>query len=120
MYLSKIVPQHVHRQDFTWLKRDFTVMSPGYRRIRAKVGGGMEKCDWCGHEFADDEVMALAGRPKGRNWVLCQTCAEMAEKGPGLETPAVPCIWRAGCDKKANCQEAGCCLGVRSNRGEPG
>jgi hypothetical protein len=39
---------------------------------------------------------------------------------PTLETPAVPCIWRAGCDKKANCQEAGCCLGVRSNRGEPG
>jgi hypothetical protein len=38
----------------------------------------------------------------------------------GLETPAVPCIWRAGCDKKANCKEAGCCLGVRSNRGEPG
>jgi hypothetical protein len=50
------------------------------------------------------------------------TCYRMTEAltGARMETPAVPCIWRAGCDKKANCQEAGCCLGVRSNRGEPG
>ena len=37
----------------------------------------------------------------------------------GSSKEKVQCIWRAGCDGKANCQEAGCCLGVRSNRGEP-
>jgi hypothetical protein len=82
MHLSRIIPQHVLRQDFTWLTRNFSTMCADYRRIRASVGGGMDKCDWCEHAFGDGEVMALAGRPKGRNWVLCQTCAEMAEQGP--------------------------------------
>lgn len=79
MHLSRIVPQHVHRQDFTWLKRDFSTMDANYRRIRAKVGGGMDRCDWCEYSFVDGDTMALAGRPKGRNWVLCQTCVQMAE-----------------------------------------
>lgn len=81
MHLSRIVPAHTYRVDFTWLKRDFQVMSPRYREIRAKVGGGMVSCDWCEYAFVDGDTMHLAGRPKGRNWLLCNTCTQMADGG---------------------------------------
>jgi hypothetical protein len=85
VHLSKVIPQHVSRQDFTWIRRDFALMDHDYRAIRAKVGGGMERCDWCEYAFADGDMMALAGRPAGRNWMLCQTCAQMAAR-PAPET----------------------------------
>ena len=36
-----------------------------------------------------------------------------------VEAMTVPCMWRGGCDDKRNCQEAGCCLGSRAERGDP-
>lgn len=53
-------------------------MSEQYRRIREKCRSPMDKCDWCGHLFRNGEEMALAQPLKGRNWVLCQHCADEA------------------------------------------
>lgn len=81
MHLSRIIPAHTYRVEFTWINRCFTVMTPDYRRIRKLVGGGMEMCNWCEYAFVDGDSMHLAGRAKGKNWLLCDTCEQMARDG---------------------------------------
>lgn len=79
--LSRIVPVHIERHDFRWLKRDFTVMNADYRRIREKCGGTMMECHWCHHKFADGETIGLA-QPEAfgqGNWALCQSCCDEME-----------------------------------------
>jgi hypothetical protein len=103
----------------------------------------IERCDLRGIVFdelvADDAHVHIERMSNSHIWMAVESAGKrivlnfsvhkrslnvtIANEPPAYsekETPAVPCIWRAGCDKKANCQEAGCCLGVRSNRGEPG
>jgi len=40
----------------------------------------MDTCFWCGHEFVDGEMMALAQPKKGKNKALCQSCAGNMEE----------------------------------------
>ena len=62
---------------FTWLKKDWLEMSQQYKTARLRIGGGMCSCFWCGHDFIDGEMMALAARVGHTNVVLCQECADM-------------------------------------------
>ena len=58
-----------------WCKKDFLPMSQGFRVGRARSDNKMDKCFWCGHEFIDGEMMALACFKEKGNKVLCQGCA---------------------------------------------
>lgn len=77
MQLSRMVPAHRYTVQFKWCKRDFSLMSPKFREIRAKCASPMDTCFWCKHSFADGEMMALAQPDKGGNKVLCQSCADL-------------------------------------------
>lgn len=77
--LSRRIPARVHTETFTWLKRDFSIYNADWRRIRAKMKEPFDDCDWCKRKFADGEHMALAGRPKGRNFILCHGCVDEME-----------------------------------------
>lgn len=85
MKLSRLVPAHTKTECFDWIKSDFMVMSRRYREVRGKCCRPMDACFWCKHPFADGDMMALAGRPKASNVMLCQRCAAEAEKA---EAPA--------------------------------
>ena len=76
MELTKIIPKHKKTIHFEWCKRDFMLMSPQYRMVRARCSTPMDTCGWCGHKFSDGEMMALAAPEKKRNMVICQKCAE--------------------------------------------
>lgn len=76
MKLSKTIPARVETVEFDWCRTAFTVMSERYRRVRAKVGGGLTSCYWCGSQFADGEPIALAAKANDRNVALCETCAD--------------------------------------------
>jgi len=79
MQLTKRIPARTKTVKFKWCKKDFMEMSDKYRQIRAKTGrAAMDKCFWCGHVFANGEMMALAQPEKGANKVLCQNCADEA------------------------------------------
>ena len=82
--LSRIVPAHRHTMEFNWVNRDFMVMSPKFREIRAKLRKPMDACKWCGHPIADGEMMALAQpkKPGSANVILCQGCAALATSNP--------------------------------------
>jgi uncharacterized CHY-type Zn-finger protein len=76
--LSKRIPARTKTIEFEWCKQEYMKMSPGFKEIRAKSRNPMDKCWWCGHEFEDGEMMALAHPEGKKNVVLCQTCvAEM-------------------------------------------
>lgn len=77
LVLSKMVPAHRRTVEFTWLKRDFMVMTPQYREIRARCHSPMDTCFWCVRKLVDGEMMALAGAKKGANKILCQDCAAL-------------------------------------------
>ena len=82
--LSKLIPEHIERHGFSWLKRDFSTFTEQWRRVRAKCEEPLDLCDWCKRKFADGDRIALA-QPKAareRNWVLCQSCADEMEGGP--------------------------------------
>lgn len=75
MQLSKQLPARRKTLQFEWCKSDFMEMSPQFRDIRSRLRDAMDACGWCGHKFADGEMMALA-HPKGKkNTTLCQRCA---------------------------------------------
>ena len=78
MRLSKAVPEHRKTVHLTWLKHEFQRMGPKYRAIREKVGKPLDKCWWCDYVFRDGDWIGLAGREKGKNVVLCQTCCAEA------------------------------------------
>ena len=75
--LSRRVPARTKVEIFTWIRRSFMEMSQRYRDIRKNMKP-MDSCFWCRHKFEDGETMNIAGRPKGRNAVLCDECADMA------------------------------------------
>lgn len=82
MELSRNVPAHRHVEKFVWCKKDFLVMGEDYRKARARMSTPMDTCYWCKHKFEDGEMMALACPEKGRNKILCQTCAsELRDHG---------------------------------------
>ena len=76
--LSRRVPARTKTETFTWIRRPFLEMSQKYRDVRKRLNP-MDSCFWCRHKFEDGETMNLAGRPKGRNVVLCDTCADSAQ-----------------------------------------
>ena len=80
MRLTRTVPQHTRTEQFQWIEADFLEMGPAYRRARAQMCKPMDTCWWCQRPFADGDMIALAGRVKGANVVLCQTCAAEAAK----------------------------------------
>jgi hypothetical protein len=62
---------------------------------------------------ADKGTCPVCDCPDADHYDWCTAQARAVNK----QAPSkIQCIWRAGCDGIANCQEAGCCLGVRSNR----
>ena len=78
--LLRRIPARTKTERLTWIRRPFMEMSQQYRDIRAKTGDPMDKCFWCKHGFTDGETMNLAGRPKGKNVLLCDPCADEAEQ----------------------------------------
>lgn len=79
MTLSKMLPAIPARRKTLiaeWCHRDFTAMSPQYRKIRAKCRKAMNKCHWCKHPFEDGEMMALACFEGIGNHTLCHSCAD--------------------------------------------
>lgn len=82
MMLSRIVPAHRNTVEFTWIRRDFMLFGTfKAARARMKLKEIYENCFWCKKPFADIDMMALAGRPKGINVILCQDCAATAKTG---------------------------------------
>ena len=78
--LSRRVPARTRTENFTWIRRPFLTMSQQYRDVRKRMKP-MDSCFWCRHKFADGETMNLAGRPKGANVILCDSCADSASSG---------------------------------------
>ncbi|MBW2094185.1 MAG: hypothetical protein JRI80_04785 [Deltaproteobacteria bacterium] len=76
MKLSKYIPGRTKTIQFNWCKKDWMEMTQKYRDIRAKIKRPKDKCFWCGHAFLDGEMMALAQPKKGRNELLCPSCAD--------------------------------------------
>jgi hypothetical protein len=74
LQLSKRIPARTKTVKFLWCKRDYSEMSQGFRDARSRSRNPMDKCWWCGHEFEDGEMMALARPEEANNVVLCQTC----------------------------------------------
>ncbi len=75
MKLTKYVPAKFITIEFKWLKKEFTKMSPEFRRIRAHMSDPMDSCYWCKHKFEDGEMMALGNiKGKGENHMFCQSC----------------------------------------------
>lgn len=78
--LSKVIPEHVQRHRFKWLKRSFWKYTADWRRIRGK--DPIDSCRWCGRQFEEGESMSLAGPEKGANWIVCEPCADQMEGNP--------------------------------------
>jgi len=74
--LSRTIQAHKKTIRLRWCKRDYLVMSQKYRDIRKRCRSPMDSCFWCGHNFIDGEMMALAAPEKGLNKILCQECAD--------------------------------------------
>lgn len=78
--LSRIVPAHRKTLQLTWLHRTFMLFGT-FKAARKKMRMDVyENCHWCKKPFADPDMMTLAGRPKGGNVLLCQSCAEQASQ----------------------------------------
>lgn len=76
LQLSKRVPARIKTVTATWCHKNFLEMTDQYRQIRAKFRRKMDKCFWCGHPFANGEIMALACFDEHGNDVVCQSCAD--------------------------------------------
>lgn len=74
--LSRNVPARKKTLHAEWIKKDFMEMSPEYRAIRVGARNKLCSCHWCGHDFSDGDMMALAHFVEhAGNKTLCQTCA---------------------------------------------
>ena len=75
--LSRQVPDRTKTLRAQWCTQNFTIMSDGFRKIRAaiKARNKMDACYWCEDKFENGEMMALMALEKGPNKVLCQGCA---------------------------------------------
>jgi hypothetical protein len=88
MKLTKKIPARTKTLTVVQYVREFMEMSPTFRRVRGGSRNPMDKCYWCGHAFADGDMMALVqfAEVGGGNKVLCQSCAdelEASEKAKG-------------------------------------
>jgi hypothetical protein len=85
--LSKIVPAHRVTWEFTWVNLDFMLFG-AFKAARQRMKlREYESCAWCRGPFKDDDMMALAGRPKGANVLLCQGCAASSQSAKGTVKP---------------------------------
>ena len=78
--LSRKIPSRTKTVVFIWCKKDFMPRDQKFRDIRSRSRNPMDTCFWCGHEFVDGEMMALAQPKKGKNKALCQSCAGNMEE----------------------------------------
>ena len=86
MELRKRIPARTHVEKFNRCITDFMEMSQEYRDIRARFQNKMDSCHWCKRKFVDGEMMALAQPTKGKNKVLCLSCAyELLKTKEGIE-----------------------------------
>lgn len=58
-----------------WIKKEFTVYGPEFRKARERQRKKYNRCFACNTPFQDGDVMALGGFGKHGNKALCQTCA---------------------------------------------
>ena len=79
MRLSRMIPARRMTLIALWCKKDFVVMGDEYRHVRRVLRDPMDSCFWCGHEFEDGEMMALACFDGKGNKILCQGCATELE-----------------------------------------
>lgn len=75
MELSHTLPAKIQVETALWCKTQYLEMSQQFRKIRTYATDKMDKCWWCGHVFADGEMMALACFENKGNKVLCRDCA---------------------------------------------
>ena len=76
MHLTKTIPTRKKTLVALWCNKQFGRMSPTFRAIRAQSRNPMNACFWCGHNFDDGEMMALAAFEGKGNKMLCQVCAQ--------------------------------------------
>lgn len=76
--IRRTIPARTYEIIADWCKKDYLVMSPGFRAIRNKCRNPMSKCGLCGHPFEDGEMMGLAcfSKPASGNKTVCQSCAD--------------------------------------------
>ena len=72
---ARQIPARQKTVEFTWIAKDFMKWSIFYD---ARKHNRPDKCWWCSHPFGGDEMLALAGRSKKVNVLLCQDCAASA------------------------------------------
>ena len=85
MKLTKRIPPRPARtatQEVRWCKRDFMeVEKHNSCRRKAKMSEA-KKCWWCSVPFVAGDMMALIGRPKKINKLICQDCAASLDSTP--------------------------------------
>ena len=75
--LSRIVPRHTRSETFAWCRREFMLFST-FKTARERNGMKVQKgCFWCRTPFGDNDMLALAGRHKAANVLICQKCAAL-------------------------------------------
>lgn len=58
-----------------WIKNNFLVYGPQFRKVRANMTRKYSRCFACNTDFKDGDPMALVGFKSHANELLCQTCA---------------------------------------------
>lgn len=87
--LSKIVPAHRVSLELTWIKRDWMHFG-AFKAARTKMKLDFKQtCYWCKKPFGDADLMALAGRSRKTNVLLCQGCVDKASQSTSGEANAV-------------------------------
>ncbi len=79
MQLSKRISARTETFKINQMKKDFATMNDRYREIRGGLRYPMTSCYWCKHKFVNGEMIAIVIPEKGRNRVLCQSCADQAK-----------------------------------------
>ena len=80
MQLSRKVPARTKTIKFNWCNKDFTKMSPSFRRIRSGRRYEGFNCYWCKHEFIDGESMGLGSVIGKGNKMFCHDCCDKANE----------------------------------------
>ena len=77
--ITRTIPARTYTIECTSFKRDYSVMGPIWRRVRAGSSNPMTSCGLCGHKFADGETMGLGMFATGKNRTLCGKCCDELE-----------------------------------------
>jgi hypothetical protein len=73
--LTRIVPAHRKTVEFKWCKPDWMTFGV-YRVARERHGMSIQTtCFWCRATFKDEDMLALVQPMRGKNTLLCQSCA---------------------------------------------